>query len=462
MNYEDECRKALAEARAYIKKTGPYFSTLIYGLIPRMAPGCGTMGVTKGLVLYVDPEWFMEQKPDIEGNEETIAMEASKMRAGLLVHEAMHILRGVERLEKLPDHHLANLAADLAINADLVKAGWMLPKNGAYIEKFGFPPGLALEQYYELLEKQVKEQSDGDGPSGSGSPGTDTGRGKHKSKSGGTSSCSSPDKESGKHNSITDGCCGGCAGNDKNKELEDKLDAECGRTKVDVQRIKKEAVRQIRDATAQGRGSFPGNFEELFIQGNGKSIIPWKSRLAAILRKATGRIVCGMADFSMRRPSKRSYTRGVIRPGMIDRRVEVAFVLDTSGSMGMEQLQAGRIEIAAIFAQLGIADAWYSEADADIAFAARRVRMRDLYSLPIHGRGGTDFRPALEAVQRLRPRPDICIYLTDGDGTAPETPPKGMAVVWCLVPSSYGRRPAEWGHTVVLSDDAELLKPYES
>jgi predicted metal-dependent peptidase len=146
---------------------------------------------------------------------------------------------------------------------------------------------------------------------------------------------------------------------------------------------------------------------------------------------------------------------------MIDRKVVVGLVEDSSGSMGKKQFLAARAEMAGIFKQLGISDAWFMDADAAVAHEPKRIRLRELATLPVVGRGGTDFRPAIKKIRELRPKPDICIYLTDGDGTAPANPPQDLEVVWCIVPSHNGRRPARWGHLVVVSDDQELREPYE-
>ena len=79
--------------------------------------------------------------------------------------------------------------------------------------------------------------------------------------------------------------------------------------------------------------------------------------------------------------------------------------------------------------------------------------MRDIRDLPVVGRGGTDFRPAIELAQTLRPRPDLLVYSTDGDGTAPNEPPPNMEVVFLIVPSHYNKTPATWGHTVIMADE---------
>jgi predicted metal-dependent peptidase len=121
--------------------------------------------------------------------------------------------------------------------------------------------------------------------------------------------------------------------------------------------------------------------------------------------------------------------------------------------MGHEQLKDGRVQIVDIFLQLGIETAWWISADAAVSAPPRRLRMRDIRDLPVVGRGGTDFRPAIELAQTLRPRPDLLVYSTDGDGTAPNEPPPNMEVVFLIVPSHYNKTPATWGHTVIMADE---------
>lgn len=435
-SYEAQCLEALAVARAYIRLKAPYYSTIIYGLVPRFIEGIGTLGVTPGMVLMIDPKWYVEMESEIKHIQGIPKEEAVlKMRAGVLVHEANHILRGMSRLTALAqsgiDKGVINLGFDLPINDDLIETDWYLPAWAKYSKTYGFPKGLTGEQYVELLLKMQQEQLQ-----------------KFKQLTGNTKP------------QVGSGRCGGCGGNDLG-DIEKEIDKEEGRTPADQQRIRKEAVGQLRDAAANRRGSVPYSLQELFEGHNKKSVVPWKSRLRNVLRRVSGQIQSGQADYSMSRPSKRSYSRGIIRPGLISRKPEVAIFEDSSGSMGLIQLQHARAEMQGVFTQLGIPVAWFTDIDADISSKPRRIRLRDLATLPVHGRGGTDFRPAFEAAEKFRPKPDILIYMTDGDGIAPAHPPKGMVTVWCIVPTPHGRRPAKWGELVVVSNDQDLLEPYE-
>jgi predicted metal-dependent peptidase len=205
----------------------------------------------------------------------------------------------------------------------------------------------------------------------------------------------------------------------------------------------------------QGRGTIPASFRSMIAMDKKRSKIPWRRKFSHLVRRCTGQVQSGSLDFSMARPSHSSYARGIPRPGMIQQEPTVLFIEDTSGSMGRPQLQTVRREARAIMLSVGIEKVWWMDADAAVAAKPRMVGVRDLPKLPVHGGGGTDFRPALEAGLKLRPRPDIIVYLTDGDGTAPMQPPPGVTVIWCIVPSYFNRRPAPWGHAVIMRDDGD-------
>jgi predicted metal-dependent peptidase len=105
-----------------------------------------------------------------------------------------------------------------------------------------------------------------------------------------------------------------------------------------------------------------------------------------------------------------------------------------------------------VMRQTGVMNVWYMEADTTVQKPPTRVSIRDLYHMEVKGRGGTDFRPAIQMADQARPRPNAVIYLSDGDGYAPDTPPDGITFIWGIVPGSSRRAPASWGETVFLED----------
>jgi len=439
--YDVRCYEALAVARSYIKREAPYYATIVYGFIPYFQEGMGTLGVSPGMLLHIDPKWYVEMDKEV-GHIKTISKEEAtyKMQAGVLVHEVGHILRGLERLEAMIragyPKNIVNKGFDIPINDDIEEGGWLLPAWAIYSHTYGFKKNLTGEQYVDLLSEMKETQPQKYESISRITGGSDEGK-------------------------IGNGKCGGCGGNDLG-DFEEKLDAEIGRSNADKQSIRREAMAQVREAAASGRGNIPNSLKELLAKENVKSTVPWKTRLRKTVRRVTGKVQSGRADFSLQRPSKRSWSRGIIRPGMVERRPEIMFIEDSSGSMGKPQLLSVRSEIKGVFQQLGIADAWFCDIDSAVAVKPRRIRLKDLTTLPVHGRGGTDFVPGIEVAQTLIPRPDILIYLTDGDGAAPRYAPKNMTVVWCIVPTPHGRRPARWGELVLVSDNQKLMEPYEN
>jgi predicted metal-dependent peptidase len=383
------------------RKWEPFYSHYFLGLIYVECQEVETMGVTAKLVLYYNSEWVC-------------SLASAEVLATVLSHEVYHLDR--KHIQRKGDREPRrwNISCDLSINHHLKEQGRPLPERGAYIEDLGFPPDKIPEEYYEMLE--------GDNP---------------------------PEglQDLLENGTVMAGACGGIAGNIE--EIEIELNEKYGRTSADKKIIETQVKSDMEDyAKAHGQGSIPGHWAQRIQQEREAAKVPWRRLLPAIIKRATGRLISGRADYSLSRPSKRSYLVGIPRPGLIDHKYEAAVVLDTSGSMGTEELKESLRETAGILQQTGLDSLWFIQADQDVAAKPTQIQVRDLRDVEIHGRGGTSFIPALEAVNKLRPRPDIVLYFTDGWGEAPKQPPSNMEVVWCIVSTSDSKRPAPWGHLV--------------
>lgn len=471
----------LAKARAYIRSRLPYLMTTIYGFVPVWVDGIKTLGLSEGMVLSIDPEWFAELE--------------DKKAAAAVVHEAFHEVNNhLPRMMALPDKDAANIAGDLWINPMMRAAGWELP-HGVFPEMYGFKEGLTLEEYYQLLKKREQEQQKqqqqsqsgpgqtkqgqggkggkpdpsgagkpggqkADGQGGSGQPGQQPGKAGPPSPGGaggggGPSQDHNPHLPGGMPSGVGAGRCGGACGKSVNKDLEKKLDAEHGRSEQDRKRINKQTMDDIRQhAQAHGRGSVPAGLLQGLDVLKEQTVIRWQDHFRYILKKCTGMIEAGGMDFSLSRPSKRSPARGFPRPGMVQYQPEVALILDTSASMQAPQLIEALNEGVSVMKTLGIDQVFFLQADTQVSVAPKKVRIHDLVGkVKIHGRGGTSFDAALRAAEKLKPRPDLIVYLTDGDGHVTYRP-KGIEVVWCVVRGHYNKKPCEWGHTIVIADQA--------
>jgi predicted metal-dependent peptidase len=161
------------------------------------------------------------------------------------------------------------------------------------------------------------------------------------------------------------------------------------------------------------------------IQRNRKPQLDWRRIL---------RLFCGSSQktrirHSIKRVSKRYGTRPGIK---IQRLQRLLVVIDTSGSIDYEMLEAFFAEIHA---------AWKAGATVHILECDAEVHRDYPYSgrLPedLQGGGGTDFEPAFRWMNEKR-RFDGCLYLTDGLGDYPTTPPS-CRLLWVITDHAAAR-----------------------
>jgi len=231
---------------------------------------------------------------------------------------------------------------------------------------------------------------------------------------------------------------------------------------VEVEAIRRGTLEDTEEWIAQhGRGSVPGRFSELIETKIKPPDVNWKATLRKVIRRTIGMLRFGARDYSISRPSMSSPFLGVVMPSLVDRDIELIAIRDTSGSMGNEELQSANNEIMHAVKKAGVQKFWLIDADT-IVHKCIRVRARDVPKIPAHGRGGTDFCMAIDHAMTLKPRANLIIYLTDGDGGAPPAPPPGVAFIWCIVRTSWARKPARWGTIVVCDKNQELMDVYDS
>jgi predicted metal-dependent peptidase len=166
-------------------------------------------------------------------------------------------------------------------------------------------------------------------------------------------------------------------------------------------------------------------------------------RLSADIPKATVRWQAVLRDFlkvrlmpttesSWSRPSRRILSlgrdarwleAGVARKQGIRR---AAVVIDTSGSIADQVLQAFISEINRLIVDTGCE---LVLVDCDAQVQQISVHHEPIYGYVAKGGGGTDFRPAIDALRRMPL--DVAVYFTDLMGTFPE---KGTAfpLLWAV------------------------------
>lgn len=160
-----------------------------------------------------------------------------------------------------------------------------------------------------------------------------------------------------------------------------------------------------------------------------KSEIPWR-RVLRLFRASSERT---FLKNTLRRPSKRYGTTPGVR---VRRRTAIVVVLDTSASIGAD-------ELATFFGEVHVmwrAGAVVTVIECDAA-VVREYPYRGIIPSTVSGGGGTSFDPGLRRANELMP--DALLYFTDGEGPEPEVPAR-VPLLWIL--TARGRSLAEAEH----------------
>ncbi|MEW5789833.1 MAG: VWA-like domain-containing protein [Pseudomonadota bacterium] len=168
--------------------------------------------------------------------------------------------------------------------------------------------------------------------------------------------------------------------------------------------------------------------------------LPWRALLARYMMNVA------RDDYSFQRPSRRD--GAAIMPRLASQGVNVAVVLDTSGSVTREELEAFLGEVDALKAQVRAAVTLHACDDKLDPAGPWRFAPWESLVLPeqVSGGGGTDFRPVFDWLERERLGPDLLLYFTDAEGRFPDGEPE-FPVLWLV----KGKAPVPFGVRVQLN-----------
>lgn len=404
----------------------PYFSVGVASLVATDAPGLGTLGVTRHGHLLVDVE--------------EISKLTGPQLGTVLLHEYLHrYFQHAERLDVLiavgtaaddsEDRRIWNIAGDAEINCNLRDAGCDFPpevKDGfagaggaIFPESFGCQPHRRAEEYFHHLKKiQAKARK-------------------------------TLAKQLGK------GCGSGAGG--VTLEGEPPASDENARSEVEQALQRKADAAAVTAAVQASKSAYVGKVPAGIARHADAICAPakvrWEQKLSRTVRSAVT-FIAGQGDYTWER---RARVQGALEasfgaecpvlPGEHAPRAEVAFAVDTSGSIGEAELQTIVREAAGVLRSMGGARLTFLCCDAKV-HGVTRIRRPEEIRKNLKGGGGTAFAPVFEALKTQKPRPDVLIYATDGEAwdVGELEAPRGMAVIWLMV--GGGRNQARFGEEI--------------
>ena len=406
---------SLKIARTRAAEDRPYLASALWNLVPVERKGLGTMATDQHWRLYYDPE--LKWGP--------------KEMSAVLQHEVWHLLRShhvrAEARGVHPNNAKAwNIAVDLEINDDLMAEGASLPQGCVYPALLGYPNGKLAEEYYDMFPKIGVGQGQGDEPQ----------KGKNKGQA--QKLQDAADKNPLKGGSSSDGI---------KRDFEEPDEADGGAPEVkplEQELIKRDVAQKVAEA-AKARGNVPGGMAR-WAQELLRPKIDWRKELKATVRHAI-EDRAGDQDYSYARPSRRQIP-DVVLPSMRDPQVTPAVVVDTSGSISDDYLRQFLGEVQGCIKSCGLDQIPVIFCDA-ATYGVQKVNKAT--KLRAQGGGGTDMGVGMAEAEKLRPRPNIIIVLTDGYTPWPQEAPKGVKVIIGVLHtegSDYPKDQPKWARTI--------------
>lgn len=203
--------------------------------------------------------------------------------------------------------------------------------------------------------------------------------------------------------------------------------------------IEQEWEQRVATASNQARikGKFPAHMESIV----GEMLQPklsWKALLRDTITS------CAKNDYRLTPANKKHLHRGFYLPGITGETINIAVAIDTSGSVSDDDITAFLSEVKGICDQYDDYTIVLYQADAAIQ---KKWELHSFDPLPAdkaYGRGGTDFRPAIEDACKL----DVTtlVYFTDLCGIFPEKEPS-LPIIWVST-GGEGYKPP-WGRLIL-------------
>jgi predicted metal-dependent peptidase len=367
--------KELQIARTILSRKHPYVAAILWSVSFKPMPGIGTLGVDKHWRCIYDPavlqKWTQEEIVGVVFHEINHLIRDHPMRS-----EAIVGLDPSIKPENLSDEiknnlMVMNLAEDAEINPDLLKCGFKLPGEPMLPSAIPAKDGLLAEEYYRLF----------------------------------------PPKRLNKTTGIGHGKCGSCAGNPNSGE-EDAPAKGQGISKGEQELIKRSVAKEIEQA-GKTRGDIPAGLQR-WADALLHPQVKWSKELASVVRRSIIEVM-GKQDYTYKRPSRKAGCLGqqIITPGTKAFTPNVAMIIDTSGSMGTEDLQKAIAECKGVLRALGGSGYGITEIAVDCAVTVKK-KVRTVGQVNLAGGGGTDMRIGLRAAEELKPIPHVVVVVTDG------------------------------------------------
>jgi predicted metal-dependent peptidase len=198
------------------------------------------------------------------------------------------------------------------------------------------------------------------------------------------------------------------------------------------------AYEMTRDS--KGKGDIPAGIKR-WIEKMKKSKVKWERIFHRFVGSSLSR-----DDYSYTRVNKRYIGQDIYLPDLRSPTIgSVVIGVDTSGSIGQEQLK----QFAAEIAKIGhlVNEIFVMTCDAEVHEVVKINKFDNfMKKLKFSGGGGTDMTKIFDKIKELKLLPELCVIITDGF-TPFGNPIKAYPMLWCLTEDGVK---VPWGHSCVI------------
>ena len=411
--------RIITDSRMALARRSRFYAGVALGQRWVEDPGIGTL-CTDG-----ETVWFNAAYCESRGVEETM---------GLMVHEILHTVHKHHLREGDRDHAEWNIAADLAINDPIRRDGYKLPDE-LWFDTTGEYAFRTAEYIYGLRQDGKQRPQPGQGGTGKDGKGEDAssgqaggrgqpGAGRHCQGRPGTERLASEDGPAAMPGEVR---------RPKAADGKPMEAAELARAGARTDRIVQRAADMARRA---GQGS--AGLDRMVAAS--ASRVDWRDRFATSLSGMCSTRACHS------RPNRRFVQAGIILPSTRRHGPQcVAYVMDTSGSIGMAEHRAHLGVARSMLEDLAPRELLVIQCDTEVRRVDSLQPGDSLDEIKLAGGGGTLFVPAFEWIAEHADA-DAIVYATDlASSDRPEDP--GVQTIW-LTPRT--NRLAPFGETIVI------------
>lgn len=423
----------ISKAKIKLHKETPFFSYLVEHLRFQESTKVPSMGVDAKGNCYYNKE-FVDKLPD------------SQIK-GVIAHEVLHpALRHIQRCNgrniMVNGGSLWNIAIDIAANLLLVENGFDLPSEGLIprnnqITVFNSTitdlDNKSAEEIYEELKAKLKQMveegsakvvpsgfTQGDGKPAKGFDEHIQGEEEEEKKEG-----------QGKGDKEQQG-----KGGNQPEESDGQVPS------IDWDKAVSEAYNH-----AKMIGKSPAGFERMFEELH-KSKVNWRT----ILRRTVASMI--PFDHTYRKPNKKYLSHDVYVPSLHGESIKVLVSIDTSGSIGQQELTDFMSEVIGISKSFSQVDFHVLTHDVDVHddIPVYNGHINTLRNLKLHGGGGTSHIPLYEYIKKkkLSKQTKLLVSFTDGYSDYPERRPNVETIFILAGAHTNKENMPKWGKVICL------------